>query len=235
MSEASPAVTVVVPLFNEEENVPILQGELAAALGGVDYEIIFVDDGSGDQTAQRIEVGPRVRVLRFERNAGQSAAMYAGLQNARGAVAVLIDGDLQNDPADIPKLLAEIARGADLVCGYRAQRKDTAGKRITSRVANFVRSRFTRDGVRDTGCTLKAMKRECIGALLPFKGMHRFIPALVKGAGYRLVEVPVNHRPRKFGQSKYGLGNRALRATIDMFGVRWLLSRRLNYKVREER
>jgi glycosyltransferase involved in cell wall biosynthesis len=234
MSAGSPAVSVVVPLFNEEENVPILQAELTNALAGIDYEIIFVDDGSRDQTVQRIAPGPRVRVLRFERNAGQSAAMFAGLHEARGAVAVLIDGDLQNDPADIPKLLAEIGLGADLVCGYRAQRKDTIVKRITSRVANFVRSRFTKDGVRDTGCTLKAMKRECIAALFPFKGMHRFIPALVKGAGYRLVEVPVNHRPRKFGVSKYGLGNRALRATMDMFGVRWLLSRRLNYKVREE-
>jgi glycosyltransferase involved in cell wall biosynthesis len=234
MSAESPAVSVVVPLFNEEENVPILQAELTAALAGIDYEIIFVDDGSVDETSKRVALDLRVRVLRFERNAGQSAAMYAGLQNARGAVAVLIDGDLQNDPADIPKLLAEIDRGADLVCGYRAQRKDTAVKRITSRVANFVRSRFTRDGVRDTGCTLKAMRRECVDALLPFKGMHRFIPALVKGAGYRLVEVPVNHRPRKFGESKYGLGNRALRATTDMFGVRWLLSRRLNYKVRNE-
>lgn len=234
MSAGSPAVSVVVPLFNEEENVPILQGELRAALAGIDCEIIFVDDGSSDATAQRISLDPRIRVLRFERNAGQSAAMYAGLHAARGTVAVLIDGDLQNDPADIPKLLAEIERGADLVCGYRAQRKDTVVKRITSRVANFVRSRFTKDGVRDTGCTLKAMRRECVDALLPFKGMHRFIPALVKGAGYRLVEVPVNHRPRKFGESKYGLGNRALRATMDMFGVRWLLSRRLNYRVRSE-
>jgi dolichol-phosphate mannosyltransferase len=234
MSAGSPAVSVVVPLFNEEENVPILQAELTAALSGLDYEIIFVDDGSIDQTVQRIAPDPRVRLLQFERNAGQSAAMYAGLNSARGNVAVLIDGDLQNDPADIPRLLAEIERGADLVCGYRAQRKDTVVKRITSRVANFVRSRFTKDGVRDTGCTLKAMKRECVTALLPFKGMHRFIPALVKGAGYRLVEIPVNHRPRKFGESKYGLGNRALRATTDMFGVRWLLSRRLNYKVRGE-
>ena len=147
----------------------------------------------------------------------------------------MIDGDLQNDPADIPKLLAEIERGADLVCGYRAQRKDTFVKRVTSRVANFVRSRFTKDGVRDTGCTLKAMRRECISALIPFKGMHRFIPALVKGAGFRLVEIPVNHRARKFGQSKYGLGNRALRATVDMFGVRWLLSRQLNYKSRDKK
>jgi dolichol-phosphate mannosyltransferase len=233
MNDASPAVSVVVPLFNEEENVPILQAELAAALSGLDYEIIFVDDGSTDGTVQRIALEPRVRVFQFERNAGQSAAMYAGLQNARGVAAVLIDGDLQNDPADIPKLLAELERGADLVCGYRAQRKDTFVKRVTSRVANVVRSRFTKDGVRDTGCTLKAMRRECIGELIPFKGMHRFIPALIKGAGYRLVEVPVNHRPRKFGQSKYGLGNRALRATTDMFGVRWLLSRRLNYKVRD--
>jgi dolichol-phosphate mannosyltransferase len=227
------AVSVVVPLFNEEENVPILQSELTAALAGLDYEIIFVDDGSSDRTVERIAPGPQVRVLRFEKNTGQSAAMYAGLRGARGATAVLIDGDLQNDPADIPRLLEEIGRGADLVCGYRAQRKDTLVKRITSRIANFVRSRFTKDGVRDTGCTLKAMRRECIDALVPFKGMHRFIPALVKGAGYRLVEVPVNHRPRQFGQSKYGLGNRAIRATIDMFGVRWLLSRQLKYKLCE--
>ncbi|MDP9005165.1 MAG: glycosyltransferase family 2 protein [Verrucomicrobiota bacterium] len=222
------------PLYNEEENVPILQAELAAALVGLDYEIIFVDDGSADHTARQIVDGPAIRVLSFERNAGQSAAMYAGLHAARGETCVLIDGDLQNDPADIPRLLTEIERGADLVCGYRAQRKDTLVKRITSRVANFIRSRFTKDGVRDTGCTLKAMRRECVGALVPFKGMHRFIPALVKGAGFRLVEIPVNHRPRKFGLSKYGLGNRALRATVDMFGVRWLLSRQLNYKVRGE-
>jgi len=226
-------VSVVVPLYNEEESVAILQRELTDALTGLDYEIIFVDDGSRDQTVSRIVPDPRIRVLRFEKNAGQSAAIFAGLQAVRSEVAVLIDGDLQNDPADIPRLLAEISNGADLVCGYRAQRKDTVIKRITSRVANFVRSRFTRDGVRDTGCTLKAMRRDCIAALVPFKGMHRFIPALVKGAGYRLVEVPVNHRPRRFGQSKYGLGNRAFRATIDMFGVRWLLSRRLNYKFRE--
>jgi dolichol-phosphate mannosyltransferase len=229
----SPRVSVVVPLFNEEANMPILQSELRAALGGLDHEIIFVDDGSIDRTVERIENAANVRVLRFAKNAGQTAAIYAGLQTARGATAVLIDGDLQNDPADIPKLLAEISRGADLVCGYRAQRKDTLVKRLTSRVANFVRSRFTKDGVRDTGCTLKAMRRECVGALVPFKGMHRFIPALIRAAGYRLVEIPVNHRPRRFGRTKYGLGNRALRATIDMFGVRWLLSRRLNYKVRD--
>ena len=229
----SPAVSVVAPLFNEEESISILQQELSVALKGVDYEIIFVDDGSIDRTAERIEAAPNVRVIRFEKNTGQSAAIYAGLHAARGAIAVLIDGDLQNDPADIPRLLSEIARGADLVCGYRAQRRDTRVKRLTSRIANAVRSRFTKDGVRDTGCTLKAIRRECLSALVPFKGMHRFIPALVKGAGYQLVEIPVNHRPRRFGQSKYGLGNRAVRATMDMFGVRWLLSRRLNYRIRK--
>jgi dolichol-phosphate mannosyltransferase len=230
---SSPAVSVIVPVFNEEQNLSILQAQLRDALSGLNYEIIFVDDGSLDGTAERIEGAPNIRMIRFEKNAGQSAAMYAGLKAAGGVTVVLIDGDLQNDPADIPKLLAEIARGADLVCGYRAERRDTLVKRVTSWIANAVRSRFTKDGVRDTGCTLKAMRRECVGALVPFKGMHRFIPALVKAAGYRLVEIPVNHRPRRFGQSKYGLGNRAVRATTDMFGVRWLLSRRLSYKIRK--
>jgi dolichol-phosphate mannosyltransferase len=230
----SPQVSVIVPVYNEEKNVPILQAELRAALRGIDHEFIFVDDGSVDHTAERIEPAPNLRVIRFEKNAGQSAAMYAGLKAARGAILVLIDGDLQNDPADIPKLVSEISQGADLVCGYRACRRDTRVKRITSRIANAVRSRYTKDGVRDTGCTLKAMRRECVSALVPFKGMHRFIPALVKDAGYRLVEIPVNHRPRRFGETKYGLGNRAVRATMDMFGVRWLLSRRLKYNIREK-
>jgi dolichol-phosphate mannosyltransferase len=235
MNEAvtSPAVSVVVPVFNEEENMSILQSELGSALTGLNYEIVFVDDGSTDGSADKIDTAPNVRVVRFEKNTGQSAALYVGIRAARGKTIVMIDSDLQNDPADIPRLLQEISRGADLVCGYRAKRKDTMTKRLTSRIANLVRSRFTKDYVRDTGCTLKAMRRECADALVPFKGMHRFIPALIRGAGYRLVEIPVNHRPRRFGQTKYGFGNRAVRATIDMFGVRWLLSRRLNYKIRD--
>lgn len=229
-----PQLSVVVPLFNEEENIPILQTEIERALEGLDYELILVDDASTDTTAARVRRSERVRLLRFAKNEGQSAAMLAGIQAARGECIVLLDGDLQNDPADIPRLLAEIERGADLVCGYRARRADSLSKKITSRVANFVRSRFVGDGVRDTGCTLKAMRRECASALVPFKGVHRFIPALVKNAGYTLAEIPVNHRPRQYGVSKYGLGNRALRATMDMFGVRWLQSRRLGYTLREE-
>ncbi len=233
MNDLTPAVSVVIPLYNEQDNMEALQRELHCALEGLAYEIIFVDDGSRDDTVARVEKRPDVRLLIFERNAGQSAAMYAGLQAARGEVLVLLDGDLQNDPADIKRLLAEIDKGADLACGYRAKRRDTVVKRITSRVANFVRSRFTRDGVRDTGCTLKAMRRDCRTALVPFYGMHRFIPALIKGAGYRLVEIPVHHRARTAGVSKYGLGNRAIKATVDMFGVRWLLSRQVQYRVRE--
>jgi len=228
----TPAVSVVIPLFNEQDNMESLQRELHAALKGLNYEIVFVDDGSKDATVSRVETRPDVQLLAFDKNAGQSAAMYAGIHAARGEVIALLDGDLQNDPADIPLLLAEIEKGADLVCGYRAQRKDTVVKQITSRVANFVRSRFTKDGVRDTGCTLKAMRRECRDALVLFYGMHRFIPALVKGAGYRIVEIAVNHRPRTAGVSKYGLGNRAIKATVDMFGVRWLLSRQVKFRVK---
>jgi glycosyltransferase involved in cell wall biosynthesis len=236
MNEAahSPEVSVVVPLFNEEGNISILQSELRTALTGIDHEIIFVDDGSVDRTADKIERAPNVRTLRIEKNTGQSAALYIGCKAADGATIVMIDGDLQNDPADIPRLLTEISRGADMVCGYRKSRKDPLLKRIVSRVANFVRSRYAKDGIRDTGCTLKAMRRECRDALVPFQGMHRFIASLVKGAGYRIVEIPVNHRPRHFGQSKYAFGSRGFKTVRDLFGVRWLLDRRLDYKVRDE-
>lgn len=229
----TPDFSVVIPLYNEEDNVAILQREIGEALAGRNYELILVDDGSSDATVARIDRRPEVRVLEFEKNAGQSAAMIAGISAVRGSVIVLLDGDLQNDPKDIPRLLEEISRGADLVCGYRARRRDTVVKKITSRVANFVRSRFVGDGVRDTGCTLKAMRRECAAALVPFKGVHRFIPALVKNAGYRIVEIPVNHRARQYGVSKYGLGNRAIKATTDMLGVRWLQSRHIDYRVRQ--
>lgn len=229
----TPDFSVVIPLYNEEDNVAILQREIGEALAGRNYELILVDDGSSDATVSRIERSPEVRVLEFEKNAGQSAAMIAGITAVRGGVIVLLDGDLQNDPSDIPRLLEEISKGADLVCGYRARRKDTVVKKITSRVANFVRSRFVGDGVRDTGCTLKAMRRECATALVPFKGVHRFIPALVKNAGFRIVEIPVNHRARQYGVSKYGLGNRAIKATTDMLGVRWLQSRYIDYRVKQ--
>jgi dolichol-phosphate mannosyltransferase len=223
----SPEISIVVPLYNEEDNVPILQQEIAAALAGRDYELILVDDWSTDSTRARIAKDERVRVIEFKRNAGQSAALFAGMRAARGEYVGLLDGDLQNDPVDLLKLLEELRRsGVDLICGYRVDRQDSWAKRVTGRIANAVRSRFIGDGIRDTGCTLKVMRHECVAAILPFKGMHRFIPALVKGAGFRIAEMPVRHRPRRFGASKYGLGNRVFRATADMFGVRWYLARR---------
>jgi len=228
----SPSISIVIPLFNEEENVPLLQSEIETAMLGRDFEIVFVDDASTDGTASVVRAAPHVVLVRFRKNEGQSAAMLAGMRAARGGTIVLLDGDLQNDPADIPRLLEKLDNGADLVCGYRAKRADSPLKKISSRVANFIRSRVAGDGIRDTGCTLKAMRRECVDALVPFRGMHRFIPALIKSAGFDIIEVPVNHRARRFGVSKYGLGNRAIRATLDMLGVAWLQNRRLTYEVR---
>lgn len=224
-------LSVVIPLFNEEDNVAPLCEEIARVLEGQPYEIVLVDDKSTDETLRRIPLKAEIRVIEFAKNTGQSGAMYAGINAAVGNVLILMDGDRQNDPADIPKMLSELNKGYDLVCGYRASRKDTLSKRLTSRFANGIRSRFTRDGVRDTGCTLKVLRRECREALLPFNGMHRFIPALIKGMGYRITEMPVNHRPRVAGVSKYGFGNRAFRATMDMFAVRWLLSRQIQIRV----
>ncbi|MFN0130278.1 MAG: glycosyltransferase family 2 protein [Verrucomicrobiales bacterium] len=230
---SSPRLSLVVPLFNEEDNVIPLVEEVSAALQGWDFELVLVDDGSTDNTVMRIPRHPWVHVLAFEANTGQSAAMYAGLMAARGELLGLIDGDLQNDPADLPRLVALIEQGADLACGWRARRQDSWSKRWQSRVANAIRQRFTRDGVHDTGCSLKVMRRACRDALLPFTGMHRFIPALVAAAGYRVVELPVNHRPRRHGQSKYGLANRAFRAAYDLIGVTWICRRRFRYRLRE--
>ena len=215
-----PTLSVVIPLYNEEDNVEPLQREVAVALAGIDYELILVDDGSKDGTVGKIDRAENVVVIEFAKNAGQSAAMYTGIHAAKGKYITLLDGDLQNDPAVIPKMIEEIEKGFDLVCGYRAKRKDTAFKRIQSRIANNVRSRFVGDGVRDTGCTLKVMRRECREGLIAFTGMHRFIPALIKNMGYKVTELPVNHRARQHGVSKYGFGNRAIVATRDMFGVR---------------
>ena len=233
MSSPAAKLSVVIPLYNEEENVALLQQEVDKALAGIDYELVLVDDGSSDNTVAAVLRNERTRLLEFEKNTGQSAAMFAGIHAARGEIIATLDGDLQNDPADIPKLLDHMeAEGLDLVCGYRAKRKDTTFKRIQSRIANNVRSRFIGDGVRDTGCSLKAMRRACREGLMPFTGMHRFIPALIKNAGYKVGEIPVNHRPRQHGVSKYGFGNRAFKATRDMFGVRWLNSRRFFYRIK---
>jgi dolichol-phosphate mannosyltransferase len=234
MATTRRVLSVIIPLYNEEDNVAPLQDEIAGALRSREYELILVDDGSSDRTLERIQRGPGVRVIEFEKNTGQSAAMYVGIMAARGDILVTMDGDRQNDPADILRMLAKLDEGFDFVCGWRRQRQDNLSKKISSKIANFVRSRFTRDGVHDTGCSLKVMRRECREALFLFRGMHRFIPALIKGLGCRITELPVNHRPRTAGVSKYGFGSRAWKATCDMLAVRWFLSRQLKVRIRRE-
>ncbi|GAB4244861.1 MAG: glycosyltransferase family 2 protein [Candidatus Methylacidiphilales bacterium] len=217
-------LSVIVPFFNEEENVTTVLRELREAVP--EAEIIAVDDGSSDRTAELIRAESGVKGVFFSRNLGQSAALYAGLHRATGDILVMMDGDGQNDPADIPALVAAMERG-DFVCGYRKRRNDSWQKRVASRIANSIRSRVLGDGCRDTGCTLKAIRREHLRYLLPFNALHRFIPSLLGSAGLSMVEVPANHRARKFGVSKYTVAGRAWRGLRDLFGVRWLLSRRI--------
>jgi len=197
----------------------------------------FVDDGSRDRSLEVLKgllpENPMVRVVVFEKNAGQTAAMDAGLRAARGEILVTLDADLQNDPHDIPLLLAEIGR-FDVVVGYRAIRQDSLVKRITSKVGNGVRNWLTRERIRDTGCSLKAFRREAVARLKLYKGMHRFLPTLCKMEGFTVTEVKVNHRPRVHGKTKYGVFDR-LRATVpDVLAVRWMQSRVLGYRVKEE-
>jgi dolichol-phosphate mannosyltransferase len=221
------SLSIIIPFFNEEESAGPVLSELLRLHPGA--EIIAVDDGSTDRTAGVIASFPSVTPLFFHRNLGQSAAVYAGLLRATAPVCVMMDGDGQNDPADIPALVAALAE-ADMACGYRLRRRDSWQRRAASRTANGIRRALLHDGVRDTGCSLKAMRREHVCLLVPFNGLHRFLPAFLRHAGLRIVQVPVNHRPRTRGVSKYTIGGRALRGIRDLLGVRWLLSRHLLFE-----
>ena len=236
----TPALSVVIPAYNEEPNLEACYRELASVapdLTGT-LEIVFVDDGSTDGTPAVLgalaQADPRVRVIRFRRNAGQTAALAAGFRAARGDVVVTMDADLQNDPRDIPRLLAALD-AFDAACGWRVDRRDPWTKRVASRVANAVRRRLTGDGVHDTGCTLKAFRREAVQGLHLYRGMHRFLPALLRLEGFRVTEVPVRHRPRRAGHSKYGNWGRLWAGLADLWAVRWMARRRLDYEIEEER
>lgn len=219
--------SVVVPFYNEEENVTEVLQELRAALP--EAEIIAIDDGSRDRTWELIRAFPGIRPLRFVKNQGQSAAIYHGLQAATRPVAGLMDGDGQNDPANFKLLLAEFNKGqADVVCGYRANRRDTWDRRAASKIANAIRRAFLDDGVRDTGCSQKVFRREAAQLLVPFRGLHRYLPAIFKKAGLTISEVAVHHRPRLAGVSKYSNWTRAMHGIYDLIGVGWLLSRKIN-------
>jgi dolichol-phosphate mannosyltransferase len=233
-------LSVVVPVRNEEDNIAPLIVEIRAALDGVvDYEIVYVNDGSTDSTPQRLaeikKTCPQLRIIRHLKSCGQSTAVRSGVQAAKGDWIATLDGDGQNDPADIPRLIAALEPGVELVGGNRRHaRRDTWIKRISSVIANGVRSRMLRDSTPDTGCGLKLFSREVFLDLPYFDHMHRFLPALVIRHGGRVVSVPANHRPRERGVSNYGTLDRLMVGIVDLFGVMWLQRRAKNPVATEE-
>jgi len=230
-----PALSVVVPVHNEAENIAPLVAEIRAALAGlVPFEIVYVDDGSSDDSVARLRAtragAPELRIVRHRRSCGQSAAIVTGVRAARGDWIATLDGDGQNDPADIPVLWAAAhdpaaPAPAGLVCGHRTSRRDTAAKRWASRVANGVRRRMLRDDTPDTGCGLKLFRRDAFLELPAFDHMHRFLPALFRRRGETVRSVPVNHRARTRGHSHYGVLDRLAVGIVDLLGVMWLMRR----------
>ncbi|MBI5522655.1 MAG: glycosyltransferase family 2 protein [Desulfarculus sp.] len=223
-------LSVVIPIYNEADNLQALHAEVTAAVAGLDldYEIVYVDDGSRDQSFALLEkiaqADTHAVVVRFRRNFGQTAAMSAGFDHSLGKVIVTMDGDLQNDPRDIPKLLAKLNEGYDIAAGWRHDRQDPyLTRKLPSQLANGLISRITKVELHDYGCTLKAFKREVVQNIRLYGEMHRFIPAIASLMGVHIAEVPVNHRPRRAGVSKYGLG-RTVRVVLDLITVKFLLT-----------
>lgn len=219
-------ISVVIPAYNEEQNIPILYQKLTQVLEGKDYEIIFVDDGSEDGTFNVLEEiankDKRVKVIRFKRNYGQTSAMYAGFQHAKGDVIITMDADLQNDPEDIPVLLEKLEEGYDIVSGWRKDRKDPfLSRRLPSMIANWIISKVTGVHLHDYGCTLKAYRAKLLKDLELYGDMHRFLPALTKRQGAKITEIVVRHHPRIYGKSKYGIG-RTIRVILDILLVKFL-------------
>ncbi len=229
--------SIVIPMKDEEGNVQPLINEIEPVMNSMNaqWEMICIDDGSIDGTAEILHSflseKPYLKVISFDRNYGQSSAFDAGFQSARGEFIITLDGDRQNDPNDIPKMV-ETASEYDLVCGIRKKRRDKWLKRAISYWANAVRSRFCGDGVQDTGCSLKVYRKSCLNRIKMYHGMHRFLPALFKIEGFRVGQIPVNHRERDQGKTKYNFFNRSFNTVSDMFAVRWMRKRQLNYKTK---
>lgn len=233
-------VSVVLPVFNEQDNLAPLLEEIAATFREIPHEVVAVDDGSTDGSLDELkrlrERHRQLRILVFERHAGQSAALAAAVDAAKGEIVATMDADGQNDPADLPALLQVLEGHPSLaaVVGYRARRADSRWKVMQSKIANAVRNWITGDRVRDTGCSLKVMRRPAISRLPRFNGMHRFLPTLIRLQGGVVVEAPVSHRRRWYGRSKYGVRNRAIRGLRDALGIRWFRRRALDYAIRED-
>ena len=239
-----PWASVIVPIKDERDNLIPLTQQLLQFLTSRDesrsarFEIFFIDDGSSDGSSDLLDQlaaqHPEVTVLHFDRNYGQSSAFDAGFMRSRGDLVITMDGDLQNDPADIGTLLAYV-KDFDLVCGWWTNRHDSAVRKISSRIANAVRSAVTGDRVHDTGCSLKIFRRSVVDKLQMFEGMHRFFPALAIMHDFTITEVPVRHHPRTRGVSKYGVGNRLFKGLYDLIAVRWMQQRCLRYRIRDPR
>jgi dolichol-phosphate mannosyltransferase len=235
----SPELSIILPVYNEAESLPVLWDEIRETIDalGRSTEVLFVDDGSTDGSTEFMrdlaKRDPRVRLLRLAANSGLSAAFDAGYQAARGDIVATMDSDLQTNPRDLVTLFTRLDQ-ADAVVGWRSIRHDTWLKRISSKIANTVRDRVTHEHVRDSACSLRLMKRHCLAAIPPYAGMHRFVPTLLHIAGFTIVEMPVTHRKRRYGKSKYGVRNRIVTASYDLLAVRWMMSRRLRYRVAED-
>jgi len=236
-------LSLIVPVYNERDNLPELMSEIRSALDPTPwagrYEVVAVDDGSTDGSLDVLKTLKRdhavLHIVAFAANAGQTAAFAAGFRAARGRICVTLDSDLQNDPADIPALVATLeSSGAAAVAGYRVNRSDTPWKKLQSRIANGVRNWLNHETIRDTGCSLKAFSADALRDVPWFAGMHRFLPTLVRMRGGTVTETPVRHRPRRHGTTKYGMWNRVFRALADAFAVRWMQRRALRYRVTEE-
>jgi glycosyltransferase involved in cell wall biosynthesis len=231
-------ISAVIPVFNEEENLPVLIPKVMEVLNQLSkvYEVICVDDGSSDNSRKILrEMAiqyPTLRVLGLKENRGLSTALLAGMREARGDILITLDSDLQNDPADIPRLLQCLDQ-YDMATGWRQKRDDPWLKRIASKIGNGVRNRLSGEAIHDSACTLRVFKRECIQDIPVFNGMHRFLSTLVKREGFRIVEIPVSHHPRRFGKSKYNIRNRMIRSFTDLLAVRWMKDRRIRYEIEE--
>lgn len=229
--------TVTVPVFNEEDNLEELTTRIANVMKntGKTWELLLVDDGSTDSSFDKIvelkKTTPELRGLKFTKNNGQTAAMAAGIKEAKGGIIITLDADLQNDPADIPLLLASLDKGYDAAVGWRIKRNDNFVKRISSKVANWIRNKVSDENIHDTGCSLKAFKAEAIKNIQLFEGLHRFLPTLVKMHGGKVEEIKVSHHPRSKGVSKYNIWNRVFRSLLDLLAIRWMKWRQLGYKI----
>jgi glycosyltransferase involved in cell wall biosynthesis len=237
---ATPTISIVIPAYNEEANVPLLHQAIVDVIDPqkIDAEIIFVDDGSKDGTWTAIEkcaaIDPRVRGLKLKKNCGETAACDAGLRAAYGRYVMTMDADLQNDPRDVPRFLEALATGVDCVCGTRIETRgegDNFLRVASSRIANAVRNKLSDEQISDAGCTYRAFRRECVDKLKLYRGLHRFIPTLLKMEGFSVTEIPVTNNPRLHGESKYGVWNRLFKSFHDLLAIRWMKSRLLNYDV----